>query len=153
MKRLTKYSDFAKCYLPFSLTNWDFDDGKIINRLGKLEDVLEKHNVESIEELDLILQGLKIIHQENANLKNELIELKQNAIVPQFKPNDDAYIIWNGTIIDVKISSIVTINEYIVKTCHSDLQHDGKACIDENEVFATREEAEQTLAEIRGKDE
>lgn len=50
----------------------------VYNKLGELEDVLEKHNIESVEELDLILQGLKNIHQENANLKQELAELKQS---------------------------------------------------------------------------
>lgn len=95
----------------------------------------------------------KKLMSENNQLEQELAELKQKMIVPQFKPNDDAYIIWNGTVIDVKIISIVTINEYFVKTCNSDLQHDGKACIDENDIFATQEEAEQALKKIGGKDE
>ena len=125
-----------------------------IHKLCELEDVLEKWH---IEDLDKFIENL-IAKKRELNdilwrMEHELAELKQKAIVPQFKPNDDAYIIWNGTIIDVKISSIVTINEYIVKTCHSDLHHDGISCIDENEVFATKEEAEQKLAEIRGKDE
>lgn len=49
--------------------------GEAIRHFGLIEDVLEKHKVESVEELDLILQGLKDVHQENANLKNELAEI------------------------------------------------------------------------------
>lgn len=141
--------------------------GNAIDRLAELEDVLEKYGIENLEEYISALMEARKLAIEEARIKfkrykdetikrekieRQLAELKQKAIVPQFKPNDDAYIIWNGTIIDVKISSIVTINEYIVKTCHSDLHHDGISCIDENEVFATREEAEQKLAQLKGKE-
>lgn len=54
--------------------------GEPIRQFGRIEDVLEKHDVGSAEELDLILEGLAKVHQENANLKNELAELKQKAI-------------------------------------------------------------------------
>lgn len=50
MERLTKYDNNAKCYLPFSLTDWS--EIKIMNKLGELEDVLEKYEIENAEELD-----------------------------------------------------------------------------------------------------
>lgn len=39
MKRLTKYDENAKCYLPFKLADWS--KIKIMNKLGELEDVKE----------------------------------------------------------------------------------------------------------------
>ena len=50
--------------------------GEPIRQFGRIEDVLEKHDVGSAEELDLILEGLAKVHQENANLKNELADLE-----------------------------------------------------------------------------
>ena len=51
--------------------------GEPIRQFGRIEDVLGKHDVESAEELDLILEGLAKVYQENADLKNELAELKE----------------------------------------------------------------------------
>ena len=92
MKRLTKYDEFGNAEF-VGIDNTKLYERLVcdetvaltiaINKLGELEDILEKHNIESVEELDLILQGLKNIHQENANLKQELAQLKQNAIVPK----------------------------------------------------------------------
>lgn len=48
MERLTKYDKNFKCYLPFSLAdNWS--EIKIINKLGELEDALEKYGIENAE--------------------------------------------------------------------------------------------------------
>lgn len=54
--------------------------GEPIRQFGRIEDVLEKHDVGSAEELDLILEGLAKVHQENANLKNELAESQTHNI-------------------------------------------------------------------------
>jgi hypothetical protein len=51
--------------------------GEAIKQFGLIEDVLEKHDIESIESLDLILQGMKKTWQESADAKKELAELKQ----------------------------------------------------------------------------
>ena len=57
MERLTKYDKNFKCYLPFSLAdNWS--EIKIINKLGELEDALEKYGIENAEELDGVLKPL-----------------------------------------------------------------------------------------------
>lgn len=50
--------------------------GEPIRQFGRIEDVLGKHDIGSAEELDLILEGLANVHQENANLKNELADLQ-----------------------------------------------------------------------------
>lgn len=55
MERLTKYDENAKCYLPFSLADWS--EIKIMNKLGELEDVLEKYGIESAEDLDKFIQS------------------------------------------------------------------------------------------------
>ena len=124
------------------------------HKLGELEDVLEKYNIESVEELDLILQGLEKVHQENANLKNELVELKQKAIVPKFKVNQEIWYyhigknkIYSGIVEDMQWRPVNGMYYRI-----PNLQRDY-FWIREDELFATREEAEQKLAEIGGKDE
>ena len=86
MERLTKYDEFGNAEF-VGIDNTKLYERLVCdetvaltiatNKLSELEDVLEKHNIESVEELDLILQGLKNIHQENAHLKQELAELKQ----------------------------------------------------------------------------
>ena len=57
--------------------------GEPIRQFGRIEDVLGKHDVGSAEELDLILEGLAKVHQENANLKNELAELQHRLEVAE----------------------------------------------------------------------
>ena len=168
MERLTKYDEFGNAEF-VGIDNTKLYERLVCdetvaltiatNKLGKLEDVLEKHNIESVEELDLILQGLKNIHQENANLKQELAELKQKAIVPKFKVGQE---IWETTpLMSWKIKRI----EYhkfdggngdvvmeIYRLGH-DMTDDYNCCImpvDNDRFFATKEEAEQKLAEIKG---
>lgn len=162
MKRLTKYDENAKCYLPFSLTDWS--EIKIMNKLGELEDVLEKHNVESAKELDLILQGLKNVHQENANLKSELAELKQKAIVPKFRTYQPIFYItqfYTSTKGNPEYD-IISDNYYVAENENEiilgwnyakDFNQRKYYYVRKDWVFATKEEAEQKLAEIGGKDE
>lgn len=52
--------------------------GEPIRQFGRIEDVLEKHDVGSAEELDLILEGLAKVHQENERLRGDLSELRCN---------------------------------------------------------------------------
>lgn len=127
MKRLTEYDNSAKCYLPFSLIG-DYE-GKIMNKLGELEDVLEKYGIENPDILDLNLQTIKNINIQNANLRNELAELKQKAIVLEkafelaCDPRDD----WGGK------------------------EYSGTEFDNYHDYFIA--EAQKELAEIRGKDE
>lgn len=206
MKRLTKYDNSAKYYLPFSLIG-DYD-GKIINKLGELEDVFEKYNIKSIEDLelrlediehyayqenqqlvdilakygienldilDLYLQFIKNINIQNANLRNELAELKQKAIVLPFEFDKPIYKLcpkcndrqtnckncaWGGCGFNQcynichKENKGQIICEITFEKDNCNVSWNALRFISEHwgeYYFATREEAEQKLAEIRGK--
>lgn len=124
---------------------------EIITTLGLLEDVREKHSVESVEELDLILQGLKNVHQENANLKNELVELKQKAIVPKFQVGQTLFRIDFGSIVPFLVNEIYG---HIKADKSIDINYFDYVglIIEENDLFATREEAEQKLTQLKGEE-
>lgn len=139
-------------------------DVEVGTKLGELEDVLEKHNVESAKELDLILQGLKNVHQENANLKSELAELKQKAIVPKFRTYQPIFYItqfYTSTKGNPEYD-IISDNYYVAENENEiilgwnyakDFNQRKYYYVRKDWVFATKEEAEQKLAEIGGKDE
>ena len=87
--------------------------GEAINKLGELEDILESWHIENLEELKIRLHDCQVYHLENNsnetlihNLKNELAELKQKAIVPKFKVGQDVFIILDAVIKDTNINSI-----------------------------------------------
>ena len=168
MERLTKYDKFGNAELV------GIDNAKLYERLVcdetvaltiVTEDVLEKHNIESVEELDLILQGLKNIHQENANLKQELAELKQKAIVSKFRTYQPIFYItqfYTSTkgnpeydIISDKYYIAENENEIILGWNYAkDFNQRKYYYVRKDWVFATKEEAEKKLAEIKGeKDE
>ena len=166
--RLTQTHDFFKYILPeyncmgenqaseVQLEETDYTCkkyviGEAIRQFGLIEDVLEKHKVESAEELDLILQELKDVHQENANLKNELAELKQKAIVPK----EDRFVIVSNEWKHNKKRGIAKVQQ--IMTDHYTLQTNDYLgsyvpCIQYGE-FRTLEEAKQKLAEMGGKNE
>lgn len=154
MERLTKYDENAKYYLPFSLTDWS--EIKIMNKLGELEDVLEKFEIENPDILALNLQTIKNINIHNTNLQNELAELKRKAIVPKYRQGQLVYILYNN------IPSQVSIDKIIIKAkieskfsqfnkieIKYKVDYDSKH-YNENDIFATQKEAEQKLAEIKG---
>lgn len=156
MERLTKYNDFAKCYLPFSLIGWDFDDGKIMNRLGELEDVLEKWH---IEDLDKFIEEQITEKRELNNIlwgmEQDLAELKQNAIIPKYQIGQKVFIILDGTVKETNIDSI-TIFAGNELSYYCKYVNDKRIYLElaEDEIFTTKEEAEQKLAETKGeKDE
>ena len=132
--------------------------GEAINKLGELEDILESWHIENLEELKTMLHDCQVYHLENNsnetlihNLKNELAELKQKAIVPKFKVGQDVFIILDAVIKDTNINSITIFagNElsYYCKYVNNERMY---LELDEEEIFATKEEAEQKLAEIKG---
>ena len=135
--------------------------GEAIKKLGELEDILESWHIENLEELKIRLNDCQVYHLQNNsnetlihNLKNELAELKQKAIVPKFKVGQDVFIILDAVIKDTNINSITIFagNElsYYCKYVNNEKMY---LELDEEEIFATKEEAEQKLAEIGGKDE
>lgn len=185
MERLTKYDNSAKCYLPFSLTDWS--EIKIMNKLGELEDVLEKCGIESVEELEDYLtpklfcyaklsENLDefkkdykcepIIHIDPCepqiepitdkvkDLEQQLAELKQKAIVPKFSLGQTCFIIWENDIISARIEKIImklSKDEEENSIFYSITNQYGYALrFPEEQIFATKEEAEQRLKEIKG---
>lgn len=143
---------------------------KLFEKLSKLEDVLEKYGIESIGHLDSIINSIRtntlidienkeILELENANLKSELAELKQKAIVPKFVVGQE---IWDKYLMAWKIKRVETHqfdkgngNTAIIEIYR--LGHDGNddysCCIlpsDNDIFFDTKEEAEQKFNELKG---
>lgn len=126
---------------------------EIITILGKLEDVLEKWH---IEDLDKFIEE-QISKERKLNdilwkMIQELSELKQKAIVPKFEVDQTLFRIDSGSIVPFLVNEIyghIKADETI------SIQYFDYVglIIEENELFATREEAEQKLAKIGGKDE
>ena len=135
------------------------DMNKLVNKLGELEDVLEEFELTSAEDLrnHLNFQDNMAIWEGELNYKNkiadleqQLAELKQKAIVPKFKVGQEIYIVCdpNRIVFGWKIADYEYYKQqYIVEN------KDGIDWISEDRIFATKEEAEQKLAEIGGKDE
>ena len=134
---INKCSEYSSCY---SCHKENCYIKEIEEKLGELEDVLEKFNIGYAAQLDSILtvnrtntlidiENKEILELENTNLKSELAELKQKAIVLEkaFKlacdPRDD----WGGE------------------------KYSGTEFNNYHDYFIA--EAEQKLAEIGGKDE
>lgn len=175
MKRLT-YKNYIEEYeVNFEKSsdkNWSIAEsdthikvtGEPIDKLGELEEVLEKFNIDDAAQLDSILnyirtntlidiQNKEILELENANLKSELVELKQKAIVPKFQVGQTLFRIDFGSIVLFLVNEIYG---YIKADKSVDINYFDYVglIIEENDLFATREEAEQKLAEIKGeKDE
>ena len=169
MKRLTQKNEFFEYVLPeqnifgdnqpyeISLGETEYTCkkyiiGEAIKKLGELEDVLEKWH---IEDLDKFLEE-QIAKKRELNdilwkMEQELAELKQKAIVPKFKVGQDVFIILDAVIKDTNINSITIFagNElsYYCKYVNNERMY---LELDEEEIFATKEEAEQKLAEIKG---
>lgn len=149
MERLTKYYSGCKCYFPFSLADWN--EQKAINKLGELEDVLEKWH---IEDLDKFLEE-QIAKKRELNdilwkIEQELAELKQKAIVPKFKVGQEIHVVCDSK----RIVSGWKIADYeYYKKRYVIKNKNGIDWIREDRIFATKEEAEQKLAEIGEKDE
>lgn len=166
MERLTKYYYGSKCYFPFSLADWN--EQKAINKLGELEDILESWHIESLEELKTRLHDCQVYHLKNNsnetlihNLKNELAELKQKAIVPKFRTYQPIFYItqfYTSTkgnpeydIISDKYYVAENENEIILGWNYAkDFNQRKYYYVCKDWVFATKEEAEQKLAEIKG---
>lgn len=155
--------------------------GDPIDKLGELEDVLEKYKIENLEEYiklhqidnyaqdfinDLLEENkrvnavLNLIKQENNDLKNELAELKQKAIVPKYKIKQHIWLARNNVFQKEPCELIVQNIEYHFKTGDFlyivDFVEKGHYksihMCDNGDLFATLEEAEQKLAQLKGKE-
>lgn len=150
--------DTKKEYYPSNQTICE-----IINKQDKRINELENLVIEYKNKLYRRLDQVDNLIKENHKLKQQLAKLKQKAIVPKFKIGQE---IWEITpLMYWKIKRIEWHkfnggNGDVVMEIYR-LGHDGtddyNCCImpvDNDRFFATKEEAEQKLAEIKGeKDE
>lgn len=142
--------------------------GNAIDRLAELENIFESWDIENLEELKTRLHDCQVYHLKNNsnetlihNLKNELAELKQKAIVPKFQIGqkiffiDTNFQIEQGIIYQIRMFQMDS-NEWGNHLIDLGQEYEDDIRFiyeDEEDIFATREEAEQKLAEIGGKDE
>lgn len=136
---------------------------EIITTLGKIEDVLEKYGVENLDDFikEYSSRNIKLAN-DNYVLEQELAELKQKAIVlPKelqvgckiFWANEDG--VYSGKLYAVTkdINPDGCFNIWLYCLYDNGLSYSHLIEDFEVELFATREEAEQKLAEIGGKNE
>ena len=175
MERLTKYDEFGNAEL-VGIDNTKLYERLVcdetvalttaIDKLGKLEDVLEEFELTSAEDLrnHLNFQDNMAIWEGELNYKNkiadleqQLAKLKQKAIVPKFGLGQPCFIIWIDGVMLFHIEKIImelSKDEEETSVDYLITNHYGYALtFPEEEIFATKEEAEQKLAEIGGKDE
>ena len=127
--------------------------GEAINKLGELEDILESWHIENLEESKTRLHDCQVYHLENNsnetlihNLKNELAELKQKAIVPKFERQSHIYGFAYGR---VKPYVVIAYLDNTIILCENVESNTFEFC-NNYYLVATKEEAEQKLAEIKG---
>ena len=94
---------------------------------------------------------LKILNEKDQRIA-ELEEQLKNAIVPKFEVGQTLFRIDFGSIVPFLVNEIYG-HIKADKTISIQYFDYVGLVIEENELFAIREEAEQKLAEIRGKDE
>ena len=163
MERLTHkiVYDNEHCQYMFDIDQ----DSEVGTKLGELEDVLESWHIENLEELKTMLHDCQVYHLQNNsnetlihNLKSELAELKQKAIVPKYKIKQHIWLARNNEFQKEPCELIVQNIEYHFKT--GDFlyivdfvekgHHKSIIMCDNGDLFATKEEAEQKLAETKG---
>ncbi len=128
------------------------NDNEVGTKLGELEDVLEKWH---IEDLDKFIEE-QIAKKRELNdilwrMEKELAELKQKAIVPKFQIGQE---VWWIRVNDFneqryRIESYLIDSIVITKEQFRYYGDDG-LWLGDNELFATKEWAEQKLAKIKG---
>lgn len=154
---INKCSEYSSCY---SCHKENCYIKEIEEKLGELEDVLESWHIENLEELKTRLHDCQVYRLENNsnetlihNLKNELAELKQKAIVPKFSLGQE---VWAISVYRKDCVDNFIIQEICFCSRYG-LYYKTNMGINLYEyyfdIFATQEEAEQKLAEIGGKDE
>ena len=151
---IEEWHQYNKTVLKKDCNNCNFKElCETMNELKGEIDYLCKANGKLLKDKDNLLTAHK-------KLEQELAELKQKAIVPKFVVGQE---IWDKWLIAWKIKRVETHqfdngngNTTTIEIYR--LGHDGNddysCCIlpvDNDIFFATREEAEQKFAEIRGK--
>ena len=183
MVRLTQKHDFFEYVLPcqnivgdnqateISLVETEYTCkkhiiGEAIKEFGELEDVLEKYGIDNLDDFikEYSSRNIKLAN-DNYDLEQELAELKQKAIVPKFRTYQPIFYItqyYTSTkgnpeydIISDKYYVAENENEIILGWNYAkDFNQRKYYYVRKDWVFATKEEAEHKLAEIKGeKDE
>lgn len=128
-----------------------------IHKLCELEDVLEEYNIQDAQDLDrylnfktnvVIWEGRAELEHKIKDLKQALSEFKQKAIIPKFSVGQEIWYIFGNEIRSMVVSTIEATKNLI---CYHNFKGDVSQW--ESNCFSTKEEAEQKLAEIGGKDE
>ena len=148
-----------------------------MGQLTKLEDTLEKYKIENLEEyiglhqIDNYTQGFinelldenrrlnavfGLVKQENIDLKQEIAKLKQKAIMSKFKRGQEVW--WIDTRVNDFNEQRYRIESYLIDSIVTTKEQfryygDDGLWLGDNELFATKEEAEQKLIEMERKDE
>ena len=122
----------------------------VYNKLGKLEDVLEKYGIDNLEDFikEYSSRNIKLAN-DNYDLEQQLAELKQKAIVPKFEVDQTLFRIDFGSIVPFLVNEIYVHIKADETISIQYFDYVGLV-IEENELFATKEEAEQELARIKG---
>lgn len=151
-RNTTMIGDFKWVTTP----NITFLSGKFINKLGELEDVLEKYKIKDLEEYISALNEARnfAIKERNAmfnkyikeTIKTEELETELAKLKPKFKIGDKVYAIidtfaYTG-VFPVEIEDIHLLYEV----------WDGQDTTKQHytRIFTTKEEAEAKLKELKG---
>ena len=183
MERLTKYDEFGNAEF-VGIDNTKLYERLVCDetvaltiatdKLAELEDVLEEFELTSAEDLRhylnfkvnmAIWEGKLELKNKIAVLERELAELKQKAIVPKFEVGQEVWVNdWTGQlrigrIYEVQTNAVLHSQQPLITYLvdfYGNYEDDDQEndYYEEKDVFATKEEAEQKLAEIKGeKDE
>ena len=101
--------------------------------------------------INKIIKVIDTLNQQSERIV-ELEEQLKNVIVPKFKVGQEIYIVCDFNINRIVYGWKIADYEYY-KQLYIVVNKDGIDWLPEEKIFATKEEAEQKLAEIGGKDE
>ncbi len=161
MKRLTDKNYIEEYEVNFeknSDKNWSIAEsdthikvtGEPIDKLGELEDVLEKWHIEDLDKfIEEQISKKRKLNDILWKMVQELAELKQKAIVPKYQVGQTLFRIDFGAIVPFIVNEVY-VHIKADKTISIQYFDYIGLVIEENELFTTREEVEQKLAEIKG---
>ena len=182
MERLTEYDEFGNAEF-VGIDNTKLYERLVCdetvaltiatNKLGELEDVLEEFELTSAEDLRNhlnfkdnmeIWEGKLNYKNKITDLEHELAELKQKTIVPKYKLGQEVWVNdWTGQlrigrIYEIQTNAVLYDQQLLITYLvdfYGNYEDDDQEndYYEEKEIFSTKEEAEQKLAEIGGKDD
>ena len=141
---INKCSQYSSCY---SCHKENCYIKEIEEKLGELEDVLEKYGIDNLDDFikEYSSRNIKLAN-DNYDLEQELAELRQKAIVPKFERQSHIYGFAYGRI---KHYVVIAYLDNTITLCE-DVQSNTFEFCNNAYLVETKEEAEQKLAEIKG---